>query len=114
MVVEKKEHEIISAFLPKQLSEEETKNILNEIIKKLNASSIKDMGKVMGVLKKDYSDRMSKIKCPTKILWGRYDELFPIKCAAEFQKRIDNSSLIHINGSHDWPIFNPEKIQGYI
>ena len=51
--VEQKEHGIISAFLPKQLGEEETKNICNEIIKKLNASSIKDMGKVMGALKND-------------------------------------------------------------
>ena len=58
LAVEQKEHEIISAFLPKQLGEEETKNICNEIIKKLNASSIKDMGKVMGVLKKDYSDNL--------------------------------------------------------
>jgi hypothetical protein len=56
LVVEQKEHEIISAFLPRQLGEEETKNICNEIIKKLNASSIKDMGKVMGALKKDYLD----------------------------------------------------------
>tara|TARA_B100000965_G_scaffold221653_1_gene185445 strand:+ start:92 stop:556 length:465 start_codon:yes stop_codon:yes gene_type:complete len=56
--IEKKELEIISTFLPKQLSEEETKNICNETIKKLNASSIKDMGKVMGVLKKDYSDTL--------------------------------------------------------
>ena len=54
--VEQKEHEIISTFLPKQLGEEETKNICDEIIKKLDASSIKDMGKVMGALKKDYSD----------------------------------------------------------
>ena len=58
LAVEQKEHEIISAFLPKQLGEEETKNICNEIIKKLNASSIKDMGKVMGVLRKDYSDNL--------------------------------------------------------
>ena len=58
LAVEKKEHEIISSFLPKQLSEEETKNICNETIKKLNASSIKDMGKVMGVLKNDYSDNL--------------------------------------------------------
>ena len=58
LVVEQKEHEIISAFLPKQLGEEETKNICNEIIKKLNATSIKDMGKVMGVLKKDYSNTL--------------------------------------------------------
>ena len=56
--VEQKEHGIISAFLPKQLGEEETKNICNEIIKKLNASSIKDMGMVMGALKKDYSDNL--------------------------------------------------------
>ena len=58
LAIEQKEHEIISAFLPKQLGEEETKNICNEIIKKLNASSMKDMGKVMGELKKDYSDNL--------------------------------------------------------
>ena len=58
LAVEQKEHQIISSFLPKQLGEEETKNICNEIIKKLNASSIKDMGKVMGALKKDYSDTL--------------------------------------------------------
>ena len=56
--VEQKEHEIISAFLPKQLNEEETKNICDEIIKKLNANTIRDMGKVMGALKKDYSDTL--------------------------------------------------------
>jgi len=65
LAVEKKEHEIISSFLPKQLSEEETKNICNETIKKLNASSIKDMGKVMGVLKKDYSDTLDFSKAGT-------------------------------------------------
>ena len=56
--VEQKEHEILSSFLPKQLSEEETKNICNDLVKKLNATSIKDMGKVMGVLKKEYSDNL--------------------------------------------------------
>ena len=56
--VEQKEYEILSSFLPKQLSEEETKNICNELVKKLNATSIKDMGKVMGVLKKEYSDNL--------------------------------------------------------
>jgi len=62
LAVEQKEHEIISAFLPKQLGEEETKNICNEIIKKLNASSIKDMGKVMGALKNDYLDNLDFAK----------------------------------------------------
>ena len=58
LAVEQKEHEIISAFLPQQLNEEETKNICNEAIKKLNALTIKDMGKVMGELKKDYPDNL--------------------------------------------------------
>ena len=48
---ETKEIEVISAFLPKQLSEEETKKICEEAIKSSGASSMKDMGKVMGVLK---------------------------------------------------------------
>ena len=56
--VEQKEYEILSSFLPKQLSEEETKNICNDFVKKLNVTSIKDMGKVMGVLKKEYSDNL--------------------------------------------------------
>ena len=56
--VEQKEYEILSSFLPQQLSEEETKNICNGLVKKLSATSIKDMGKVMGVLKKEYSDNL--------------------------------------------------------
>jgi len=56
--VELKENAILSSFLPKQLSEEETKNICNEVVKKLKATSIKDMGKVMGALKKEYSDSL--------------------------------------------------------
>ncbi len=58
LAVEQKEHEIISTFLPKQLGSEETKKICDEIIKKLSASSIKDMGKVMSALKKDYSNNL--------------------------------------------------------
>ena len=47
---------IIDSFLPKQISEEETKKICEEIVKTLEVSSMKDMGKVMGALKKKYSD----------------------------------------------------------
>ena len=54
--VEEKEVSIISGFLPKQLSEEETLFICNKLIKSMGATSIKDMGKIMGVLKKDYSE----------------------------------------------------------
>ena len=54
--VEESEIKIIETFLPKQISEEETKKICKEIVESLGASSIKDMGKVMGSLKKKYSD----------------------------------------------------------
>ena len=54
--VEQKEQDILSSFLPKQLSEEETKKICTETVRALGASSIKDMGKVMGELKKKYAD----------------------------------------------------------
>ena len=53
---ETKEIQIISSFLPKQLSEEETKKICEDVIKKVGAASIKDMGKVMGELKKTHAD----------------------------------------------------------
>ena len=53
---ETKEIEVISLFLPKQLSQEETKKICEEVIKKVGASSMKDMGKVMGELKLKHGD----------------------------------------------------------
>ena len=56
--IEENEHKILSDYLPKQLSEEETKKICSEVSQKLAASSIKDMGKVMGELKKNYSDTL--------------------------------------------------------
>ena len=56
--VEQNEYNILSSFLPKQLNEEDTKKICEEIISKLSASSIKDMGKVMGELKKKHADEI--------------------------------------------------------
>jgi hypothetical protein len=56
LAVEEAEIKIIDTFLPKQLSEEETQKICKEIITSTGASSIKDMGKIMGLLKKKYSD----------------------------------------------------------
>ena len=53
---EEKEIKVISAFLPKQLSEDETKKICQETVKAVNASSMKDMGKVMGALKSKHAD----------------------------------------------------------
>ena len=56
--IEENEHKILSSYLPKQLGEEEIKKICSEVAQKLGASSIKDMGKVMGELKKNYSDTL--------------------------------------------------------
>ena len=55
---ETKEINVINTFLPKQLSEEETKKICEEAIKSVSASSMKDMGKVMGVLKSKHADTL--------------------------------------------------------
>ena len=63
--IEENEVSILLNYLPKQLSDEETKNICLEIVKKINAQSIKDMGKVMGELKKNYSDNLDFSKAGT-------------------------------------------------
>ena len=55
---EKKEIAVINIFLPKQLSEEETKKICEETIKSVGASSMKDMGKIMGTLKSKHADSL--------------------------------------------------------
>tara|TARA_Y100001935_G_scaffold204874_1_gene173719 strand:- start:42 stop:503 length:462 start_codon:yes stop_codon:yes gene_type:complete len=65
--VEQNEYNILSKFLPKQLSEDETKNICIKIITKLDAKSIKDMGKVMGELKKLHSDEVDFAKAGSLI-----------------------------------------------
>jgi len=53
---EEAEIKVIDSFLPKQLDDEETKKICKEIIETMEVTNIKDMGKIMGVLKKKYSD----------------------------------------------------------
>ena len=54
--IEQGEVNVLSEYLPKQLGEDETRKLCSEIIEKIGASSIKDMGKVMGELKKNHSD----------------------------------------------------------
>ena len=63
--VEESEIKIIDKFLPKQLNEEETKKVCKETIESLGASSIKDMGKIMGSLKQKYSDSIDFSKVNT-------------------------------------------------
>ena len=53
---EKKEIEIINEFLPTQLNENETAKLCEDIVKDTNANSMKDMGKVMGILKTKHGD----------------------------------------------------------
>ena len=53
--IEQSEINIISEFLPKQKDQEETKTIIEKIINEKNYASIKDMGKLMGDLKTNYS-----------------------------------------------------------
>ena len=65
--VEQGEYDILIGFLPKQLSEEETKKICGDIISKLRANSIKDMGKVMGELKKLHADEIDFAKASSLI-----------------------------------------------
>ena len=60
--VEQNEYDILSSFLPKQLSDEDTKKICEDTIKKMGATSIKDMGKVIGALKGQYSDEIDFAK----------------------------------------------------
>jgi hypothetical protein len=71
--VEENEIKIIDTFLPKQLSEEETKKICKEIIESVGASSIKDMGKIMGSLKQKYSDMIDFSKANV-IIRGLLDQ----------------------------------------
>ncbi len=65
--VEQNEYDILISFLPKQLSEEETKKICADVISKIGANSLKDMGKVMGELKKTHGDEIDFSKAGSMI-----------------------------------------------
>jgi uncharacterized protein YqeY len=65
--VEQNEYDILTSFLPKQLSEEETKIICADVISKIGANSLKDMGKVMGELKKTHADEIDFSKAGSMI-----------------------------------------------
>tara|TARA_B100000427_G_scaffold301900_1_gene285404 strand:+ start:101 stop:562 length:462 start_codon:yes stop_codon:yes gene_type:complete len=65
--IEEAEINVLSEYLPKLLGEEETKKLCLKIVEITGASSIKDMGKIMGALKKDYSDSIDFSKAGTII-----------------------------------------------
>ena len=64
---ETREIEVINTFLPQQLTDEEAKKLCEEVIKKVGASSIKDMGKIMAELKKTHADVLDFSKVGTII-----------------------------------------------
>ena len=64
---EQDEINVIERFLPKQLNQEETLNIIKEIIAKVNAQSIKDMGKIMAELKANYAGQVDMGKASNLI-----------------------------------------------
>jgi len=68
--VEEGEIKIIDSFLPKLLNDQETKKICEQVIKSVGATSIKDMGKIMGSLKQKYFDSIdfSKVNVIVKDL----------------------------------------------
>jgi len=70
---EETEIKIIDSFLPKQLNEIETEKICKDTIDEVGATSIKDMGKIMGQLKKKYSDSIdfSKVNIIVKGLLSK-------------------------------------------
>jgi uncharacterized protein YqeY len=59
---ESEEIEVITRFLPKQLDEDEANTAISDVVDELGATTIKDMGKVMGVLKQRYAGRMDFTK----------------------------------------------------
>ena len=65
--IEQNEYDILTSFLPKQLNEEETRKICSDVIAKIGANSLKDMGKVMGELKKTHADEIDFSKAGSLI-----------------------------------------------
>mgnify|MGYP001158586682 FL=1 len=65
--IEQNEYDTLTSFLPKQLNEEETKKICSDVIAKIGANSLKDMGKVMGELKKTHADEIDFSKAGSLI-----------------------------------------------
>ena len=65
---------VIEQFLPKQMSEEETRAVIRDLVASLGATSVKDMGKVMAALKSKYAGQldMSKASAAVKdVLTGK-------------------------------------------
>ena len=64
---EREEIEIISAYLPKQLSDREAGEAISALIKELEAATLKDMGRIMTALKERFAGRMDIAKAGAQV-----------------------------------------------
>jgi pimeloyl-ACP methyl ester carboxylesterase len=63
---------------------------------------------------REYYDELKKIRVPVTFIWGIYDSVFNVKNYKVFKKYLKRSELVKVNGGHDWPIYEPELIEGYL
>ena len=93
--MKKKEIAVISEFLPKQLNDDETKKLCEDIIKSLKASSMKDMGKVMGTLKAKHGDVLDFSKT-SQILKNTANKMmkYPKEYLEEIKTRLKVSQVV--------------------
>ena len=70
---EKEEMEVIQTYLPEEISEEDLIKIIKETITSSGASSIREMGKVIGLIKKSHGDNadMSLVSKHVKLLLNK-------------------------------------------
>jgi uncharacterized protein YqeY len=64
---EREEIEIISAYLPKQMSDMEAGEAISVLIRELEAATLKDMGRTMAALKQRFSGRMDFAKAGAQV-----------------------------------------------
>jgi len=64
---EREEIEIISGFLPQQMSDLEAGSVIQQIVHEINAQGLKDMGRTMAALKERFAGRMDFAKASAKV-----------------------------------------------
>lgn len=64
---ERHEIEIISSYLPKQMSDLEAGSVIQALVHEINAQSLKDMGRTMAALKERFAGKMDFAKASAKV-----------------------------------------------
>jgi len=55
------------------------------------------------------SKYLDNIKVPTSIIWGKFDNIFPVQIAEKLNRSIKNSELITVDENHDWVLYDENK-----